>query len=54
MEKRRKEYENASLINVIESSTGAKVSAKTKDLLNQGLSEIDLVRSKLRRYDDCL
>jgi glutamate dehydrogenase (NAD(P)+) len=47
MEKRRKEYENASLISVIESSTGAKVSTKTKDLLNQGPSEIDLVRSGL-------
>jgi len=47
MEKRRKEYENASLISVIENSTGAKVSAKTKDLLNQGPSEIDLVRSGL-------
>ena len=47
MEKRRKEYENASLISVIESSTGAKVSSKTKDLLNQGPSEIDLVRSGL-------
>ena len=47
MEKRRKEYENASLISVIESSTGAKVSSQTKDLLNQGPSEIDLVRSGL-------
>ena len=47
MEKRRKEYENASLINVIESSTGAKVSLKTKNLLNQGPTEIDLVRSGL-------
>lgn len=47
MEKRRKEYENASLISVIESSTGAKISSQTKDLLNQGPSEIDLVRSGL-------
>ena len=47
MEKRRKEYENASLISVIESTTGAKVSSQTKDLLNQGPSEIDLVRSGL-------
>ena len=47
MEKRRKEYENASLLSVIESSTGAKISSQTKDLLNQGPSEIDLVRSGL-------
>ena len=47
MEKRRKEYENASLISVIESSTGAKISSQTKNLLNQGPSEIDLVRSGL-------
>ena len=47
MEKRRKEYENASLISVIENTTGAKVSSQTKDLLNQGPSEIDLVRSGL-------
>ena len=35
MEKRRKEYENASLLSVIENTTGSKVSSKTKDLLNQ-------------------
>ena len=47
MEKRRKEYENASLISIIENSTGSRVSSKTKDILKQGPSEIDLVRSGL-------
>ena len=47
MEKRRKEYENASLLSVIETSTGSKISSQTKNLLNQGPSEIDLVRSGL-------
>ena len=47
MEKRRKEYENASLLNVIENTTGSKVSTKTKNLLNQGPTELDLVRSGL-------
>ncbi|MFL2487959.1 MAG: Glu/Leu/Phe/Val family dehydrogenase [Gammaproteobacteria bacterium] len=47
MEKRRKEYENASLLNVIENTTGSKVSSKTKNLLNQGPTELDLVRSGL-------
>ena len=47
MEKRRKEYENASLISVIETSTGSKISSQTKNLLNQGPTEIDLVRSGL-------
>ena len=47
MEKRRKEYENASLLNVIENTTGSKVSPKTKSLLNQGPTELDLVRSGL-------
>ena len=47
MEKRRKEYENASLLSVIENTTGSKVSSKTKDLLNQGPTELDLVRSGL-------
>ena len=47
MEKRRKEYENASLISIIENSTGSRVSSKTKDILKQGPTEIDLVRSGL-------
>ena len=47
MEKRRKEYENASLISIIENSTGSRVASKTKDILKQGPSEIDLVRSGL-------
>ena len=47
MEKRRKEYETTSILSVIESSTGKKVSSKTKSMLNQGPTELDLVRSGL-------
>ena len=36
MEKRRKEYETTSILSVIESSTGKRVSSKTKSMLNQG------------------
>ena len=44
MEKRRKEYETTSILSVIESSTGKRVSSKTKSMLNQGPTELDLVR----------
>ena len=47
MEKRRKEYENASLINLIESTTGTRVPDRKKSLLSEGRSELDLVRSGL-------
>lgn len=47
MEKRRKEYETTSILSVIESSTGKRVSSKTKSMLNQGPTELDLVRSGL-------
>ena len=47
MEKRRKEHETTSILSVIESSTGKKVSSKTKSMLNQGPTELDLVRSGL-------
>jgi len=47
MEKRRKQYENASLINIIENTTGSRVSQKEKSLFSAGSSEIDLVRSGL-------
>ena len=47
MEKRRKEYENASLISIIENSTGSRVSSKTKDILKQGPTEREIVRSGL-------
>ena len=47
MEKRRKEYETTSILSVIESSTGKRVSSKTKNMLNQGPTELDLVRSGL-------
>ncbi len=47
MEKRRKEYETTSILSVIESSTGKRVSSKTKSILNQGPTELDLVRSGL-------
>ena len=47
MEKRRKEYENASLINLIESSTGSRIPSNKKLLLSKGRTELDLVRSGL-------
>tara|TARA_B100000927_G_scaffold266084_1_gene239250 strand:+ start:27750 stop:29150 length:1401 start_codon:yes stop_codon:yes gene_type:complete len=47
MEKRRKEHETTSILSVIESSTGKRVSSKTKSMLNQGPTELDLVRSGL-------
>ena len=47
MEKRRKEYENASLINLIESSTGSRIPSTEKLLLSKGRTELDLVRSGL-------
>ena len=47
MEKRRKEYENASLINLIESSTGSRIPTNEKLLLSKGRTELDLVRSGL-------
>ncbi len=47
MEKRRKEYETTSILSVIESSKGKRVSSKTKSMLNQGPTELDLVRSGL-------
>ena len=47
MEKRRTEYENASLINLIESSTGSRIPSNKKLLLSKGRTELDLVRSGL-------
>ena len=47
MEKRRKQYENASLINIIENTTGSRVSQREKSIFSSGSSEIDLVRSGL-------
>jgi len=47
MEKRRKQYENASLINIIENTTGSRVSQREKSMFSAGSSEIDLVRSGL-------